>query len=225
MKIFNILGKNSEEYHSVGSRIAEELERRGYSVGVVSEEDYREFVSKTGSNSSEIERMLDFYKKDYLVIKGRCKVNCPHVLTAADTEEIREGRTDLTMVISGSFAEEFMMPAEFEGLPIINAFTLIGELVDYLEKNVPERMPNYPKEHCMACGTDCRGLTKRIIRGEATIDDCVLRGGDVQVIVGGKELTMVPFVKRMVRSVTTSVVKELDGYSDNEEIVIRVRPR
>lgn len=77
----------------------------------------------------------------------------------------------------------------------------------------------------MACGTDCRGLTKRIIKGEASIEDCVLRGGDVQVMVGGKDLAMVPFVKRMVRSVTTSVVKELDGYNENEEIVIRIRPR
>ena len=223
MKIFNILGRNPSEYDAVATRITEELERRKYSVGIVSEEDYKDFVARTGSGSAEIEKMLDFYKKDYLIIKGRCLVNCPNILTATSTEDIDKGRDDLTMVISGTFAERFILPAEYNGLPIINAFTLIEELVDFLEENVPERMPNYPADCCTACGSDCRGLTKRILTGEADRDDCILRGGDVQVLIGGEEIPLVPFVKRLVKNVTTSVVKELDGYKEHGEIVIKIR--
>ena len=127
------------------------------------------------------------------------------------------------MVISGTFAEQFILPAEYNGLPIINAFTLIEELVDFLEENVPERMPNYPADCCTACGSDCRGLTKRILTGEADREDCILRGGDVQVLIGGEEIPLVPFVKRLVKNVTTSVIKELDGYKEHGEIVIKIR--
>lgn len=223
MKIFNILGRNPSEYDAVATRITEELVRRNHSVGIVSEEDYKDFVARTGSGSAEIEKMLDFYKKDYLIIKGRCLVNCPNILTATSTEDIDKGRDDLTMVISGTFAEQFILPAEYNGLPIINAFTLIEELVDFLEENVPERMPNYPADCCTACGSDCRGLTKRILTGEADREDCILRGGDVQVLIGGEEIPLVPFVKRLVKNVTTSVIKELDGYKEHGEIVIKIR--
>lgn len=223
MKIFNILGGNPSEYDAVATRITEELARRNYSVGIVSEEDYKDFVARTGSGPAEIEKMLDFYKKDYLIIKGRCKVNCPNILTATSTEDIDKGRDDLTMVISGTFAEQFILPAEYDGLPIINAFTLIEELVDFLEENVPERMPNYPADCCTACGSDCRGLTKRILAGEASRDACILRGGDVQVLINGEEIPLVPFVKRLVKNVTTSVIKELDGYKEHGEIVIKIR--
>lgn len=223
MKIFNILGGTPSEYDAVATRITEELERRKYSVGIVSEEDYKDFVAKTGSGPAEIEKMLDFYKKDYLIIKGRCLVNCPNILTAASTEDIDKGRDDLTMVISGTFAEQFILPAEYDGLPIINAFTLIEELVDFLEENVPDRMPNYPADCCTACGSDCRGLTRRILAGEANREACILRGGDVQVLIGGEEILLVPFVKRLVKNVTTSVIKELDGYKEHGEIVIKIR--
>lgn len=223
MKIFNILGGNPSEYDAVAARITEELERRKYSVGIVSEEDYKDFVARTGSGPAEIEKMLDFYKKDYLIIKGRCLVNCPNILTATSTEDIDKGRDDLTMVISGTFAEQFILPAEYDGLPIINAFTLIEELVDFLEENVPDRMPNYPADCCTACGSDCRGLTKRILAGEANREVCILRGGDVQVLIGGEEIPLVPFVKRLVKNVTTSVIKELDGYKEHGEIVIKIR--
>lgn len=223
MKIFNILGGTPSEYDAVATRITEELERRKYSVGIVSEEDYKDFVARTGSGPAEIEKMLDFYKKDYLIIKGRCLVNCPNILTAASTEDIDKGRDDLTMVISGTFAEQFILPAEYDGLPIINAFTLIEELVDFLEENVPDRMPNYPADCCTACGSDCRGLTRRILSGEANREACILRGGDVQVLIGGEEIPLVPFVKRLVKNVTTSVIKELDGYKEHGEIVIKIR--
>ena len=223
MKIFNILGGTPSEYDAVATRITEELERRKYSVGIVSEEDYKDFVAKTGSGPAEIEKMMDFYKKDYLIIKGRCLVNCPNILTAASTEDIDKGRDDLTMVISGTFAERFILPAEYDGLPIINAFTLIEELVDFLEENVPDRMPNYPADCCTACGSDCRGLTRRILAGEANRETCILRGGDVQVLIGGEEIPLVPFVKRLVKNVTTSVIKELDGYKEHGEIVIKIR--
>jgi molybdopterin-guanine dinucleotide biosynthesis protein B len=223
MKILNIQGMDAAEHAAVAVRIVEELERRGYSVGVISEEDYKDFVKKTGSGPSEIEQMLDFYKQDYVIIKGRCLVNCPNIVTASCPEEVDKYRDDLSIAVSGKFAETFLLPAQYKDLPIFNALTLIDDLVTYLEEKVPDRMPNYPADCCTACGTDCRGMTRRIIDGTGSLDECILRGGDVQVFMDGKEIPMVPFVKRLVKNVSSAVVRELDGYNEHAEIVIKIR--
>lgn len=223
MKIFNVMGRDSAENEKVTVRIKEELERRSYSVGMITGSDYKTWVEKTGSGPDEIEKALDLYQQDYVIIKGRCLVNCPNILTVESSENIDGDRDDLTMLISGPFAETFLLPAEYKELPIINAMTGIEALVDFLEKTVPERMPNYSSNCCTACGSDCRGLTKRIIEGTGSREDCILRGGDVQVLIDGVELPLVPFVKRLVKNVTTSVVKELDGYKEHGEIIIKIR--
>ena len=223
MKIFNVMGQDSKENEKVTVRIKEELERRNHTVGIITGSDYKEWVEKTGSGPDEIEKALDLYQQDYVIIKGRCLVNCPNILTVESSEDIDVCRDDLTMLISGPFAETFLLPAEYKELPIINALTGIEALVDFLEKTVPERMPNYPANCCSACGSDCRGLTKRIIEGTGSREDCILRGGDVQVLIDGVELPLVPFVKRLVKNVSTSVVKELDGYKEHGEIMIKIR--
>ena len=53
--------------------------------------------------------------------------------------------------------------------------------------------------------------------------ECILKGENVQVFINGKELPMVPFVKSIVRSVTTSVIKELNGYEDGSEITVKIK--
>ena len=45
---------------------------------------------------------------------------------------------------------------------------------------------------------------------------------DVQLFIGGKEIGMVPFVKKTLENVVTGAVKALDGYEEGQEIVIRI---
>ena len=45
---------------------------------------------------------------------------------------------------------------------------------------------------------------------------------DIQLIIDGKEIGMVPFVKRTLENVVIGAVKALDGYEEGKEIIIRI---
>lgn len=227
--------------------VIRELKKRGYTVGSVKDIHFESFTVETeGSNTDrhkkagahpvtargrgetdimfnytlDIETILDFYQQDYVVLEGDSGANCPSIITGRTRAQLDEQYDDRVIAVSGVISETL---TEYRGLPVINGMTDAESLVDLIEKKTPERMPNYPAECCTACGTDCRGLTARIIKGTGSISDCILRGGHTQVFVNGKELPMVPFVKRMVRSVTGAVIGELDGYEKGAELTIKIR--
>lgn len=160
----------------------------------------------------DIDRILDIYSQDYVVIEGHAEANCPSIATGITTEQVDRQIEDLTIGISGVISNEL---TEYRGFPVINATTDIVRLVDLIEAKTPERMPNYSADCCSACGTYCRGLTKRILDGS----ECILKGENVQVFINGEELPMVPFVKNIVRSVTTLVIQTLNGY----EITVKIK--
>jgi len=247
MKVIKVQGTSKTGKTTTVAAIIRELRRRGYTVGSVKEIHFERFTMETaGSNTDihkkaganpvtarglaetdimldsriDIDKLLDMYDRDYVVIEGKCEANCPSIATAKTAEQLDEQITPLTIACAGVISNDI---TEYRGLPVINALDDAERLVDLIEAKTPERMPNYDADCCTACGTDCRGLTERIIRGTGSISECILKGQSVQVFINGEELPMVPFVKSMVRSVSTSVIKELDGYEENAEIVIRIK--
>ncbi|MDR3304959.1 MAG: hypothetical protein LBS85_02850 [Clostridiales Family XIII bacterium] len=47
--------------------------------------------------------------------------------------------------------------------------------------------------------------------------------GRVALTMGGGEIKMVPFVENLLYNVVVAVLKELDGYSPDGEIELRIR--
>lgn len=248
MKIINVQGISKTGKTTTVSGIIKELRRRGYSVGSIKEIHFEDFTLEIpGSNTDthkrsgaeqvtargltetdvmfeermDIERLLDMYDQDYVVIEGKTEANCPSIATGITTQDLDEQISPLTIGASGVISNELK---EYKGLPVINALTDIEALVSLIEEKTPQRMPNYPSDCCTACGHSCRGLLEKIIAGEEDGSICIARGGRVQVFVGDEELPMVPFVKSIVRRVTTSVLGELDGYREDREITIKIRP-
>lgn len=247
MKVIKVQGTTKTGKTTTVEAIIKELRRRGYTVGSVKEIHYEAFTMETeGTNTYkhkqagahpvtargpsetdimfdhrvDIDRILDIYSQDYVVIEGHAEANCPSIATGITTEQVDRQIEDLTIGISGVISNEL---TEYRGFPVINATTDIDRLVDLIEAKTPERMPNYSADCCMSCGTDCRGLTKRIMDGTGSMSECILKGENVRVFINGKELPMVPFVKNIVRSVTTSVIKELNGYEDGSEITVKIK--
>ncbi|NLD20057.1 MAG: molybdopterin-guanine dinucleotide biosynthesis protein [Clostridiales bacterium] len=247
MKIIKVQGISKTGKTTTVEAIIKELRRRGYTVGSIKEIHFEDFtMEKDGSNTDihkkagacpvtargltetdvmfegavDIEKILDMYDQDYVVIEGKCEANCPDIITGRTEEELAAQKGKLTIAASGVISNRI---SSYEDLPVINALENIEKLVSLIEEKTPERMPNYSADCCTACGTDCCGLTERIIKGTESISRCILKGESVQVFLDGEELSMVPFVKSMVKSVSTSVIKELDGYRDNCEIVIKIK--
>lgn len=247
MKVIMLKGVSGTGKTTTAEAIIKELRRRGHTVGSIKEIHFEAFTMETeGSNTDrhkkagahpvtarglketdimfdhtlDIDKLLDWYTQDYVVIEGDSGANCPVIITGTTIEQLDQQVNGRTIAVSGVISETL---DHYRDIPVINGKTEIEKLVDLIEEKTPERMPNYDPKCCSACGTDCRGLTERILKGTGSLSECVLKGQDVQLYVNGKEIPMVPFVKRMVRSVSTAMVGELDGYEEGAEILIKIK--
>lgn len=247
MKVIMIKGITKTGKTTTAEAVIRELRRRGYTVGSVKEIHFEDFTMETeGSNTHrhklaganpvtarglsetdimfdhtlDIDDVLDYYHQDYVVLEGDSGANCPVIITGKTVQQLDDQYNDRTIAVSGVISEEL---GSYRDVPVINGMTDVEKLVDLIEEKTPDRMPNYSADCCAACGTDCRGLTARVIRGTGSPSECILKGQSVRLYVGDEEIPMVPFVKNMVRSVSEAMVRQLDGYKEGAEITIKIR--
>jgi len=168
-----------------------------------------------------IERILDFYNHDWTVLEGVREINAPKIVCAHDEEGIDKLLGLDTIAISGVIANTGI--TEYKGVPVFNVLHQQAELVDYVEKMVLERLPDFTAQCCGLCGMSCRELLANIIRGDSKREDCLLRQG-VKLEIGGKPLTMVPFVQDVLARTLTALVSTLDGFEEGKDISIKLAP-
>jgi len=246
MKVFMLKGTSKTGKTTTAETIIRELVRRGYSVGSV-KDIHTDILLDTDSTDTDrhaasgaslvtgraerqtalfhkdrldIEKILDAYDTDYVLLEGDSGANCPVILTGKTAEDLEFRWSDRAIAVSGIISAEI---DSYRGLPVINALTDIEKLVDLIIEKTPDRMPNFPSGSCGGCGGDCRKLMERILKGEASPADCILQGERCSVTVGGKELSMMPFVEKIVKNVAIGAVKSLKGYEEDKDIVIRIR--
>jgi len=248
MKLIMLKGVSKSGKTAVAEKIIAGLKARGYTVSSVKDIHSSAYACdeegtdtdrhrRSGANpvtgrgvhdtavmfngSLDIDRILDMCGTDYVVLEGDSGANCPKIVTGRTPEEadgLIDGRT---IALSGIMAEHM---TEYRGLPVINGLTDAAALCDLIEEKTPERMPNFAPGRCSRCGGDCRSLLERVLRGEASAEDCILRGRGISVRIDGEELSMVPFVEDIVAGAITGVLKTLKGYRPDAEISIRIKP-
>lgn len=246
MKIFSVFGITRSGKTTTIENIISELRRRGYSVGSVKEIHYQEFaIDKEGTNTDRhkkagsqlvtarglsetdvlfqemlpVERILDFYNYDYVVLEGVTDCNAPKIICAHATDEIDERLDDTVFAISGMISNSIK---EYKGLPVINAVENVRDIVDLIEKKVYDKLPDFDLKCCSACGYGCRGLGIKILKGEASIDECVINKSGIKLYIDGKPINMVPFVQKILCNTVKGVVSELQGYTPGAPIEIKI---
>lgn len=244
MKVFSVTGFTQSGKTTTIERIIAELRRRGYSVGSVKEIHFEDFkIDKEGTNTYRhkqagsqlvtalgyyetdilfqeklpIEKVLEHYDYDYVVLEGVADGNYPMILTAHNEQELDERWNPYVFCISGRISRD---TAEYRGIPTIDATTDIASLVDLIELKVYDKLPAFPPECCSACGYSCTEMGKRILNGASHRSDCKISNGNIKLYIGEREISMVPFVQALLRNAVLGVVKELDGYRDNASIKI-----
>lgn len=248
MKVFSVFGITDSGKTTTVECIIKELRRRRYSVGTIKDIHFQGFqMDQEGTNTwrhrvagsqlvtargfyetdilfqekMDIQDLLPFYHHDWLILEGVYETNVPHILCAHETKDIDERLTDLVFAISGRVSEKM---TEYKGIPVINALKDIEKLVDLLEEKVFDHLPFLKPACCDMCGLDCHRLAVEILQGKRKREDCVLVGEQqVEVKIGGKSLTMVPFVQDIVRGAVEGVLRELDGYEEEQDIEIIIR--
>ncbi len=247
MKVFSVFGVTGSGKTTTIECVIRELTKRRYSVGSLKDIHFEQFAMDTkGTNTDRhrqagaelvtarglhetdvlyprslgLDEILRHYSQDYVVLEGVSEGNFPKIISAHTTKEVDQRWDRSVVAISGRLANEMQ---EYRGLPVINAVEDAAALVDLIEAKVFPKLPDFPEECCSACGMNCRDLGMNILSGEAAIEDCVLRNATVELEIGGQAIPMVPFVQTILSNAVEGVVKELDGWQPNREIVVKLR--
>lgn len=246
MKVFSINGYTKSGKTTTVENVIKELKVRGFSVGSVKEIHYEEFeIDVEGTNTSRhrsagselvtargmyetdilfqekisMEKLLSFYKHDYVVLEGVNDINAPKIITGHNTKEIDEKIDYRTMAVSGVIAEQI---SEYKGFQVINCIKDTKRLVDYIEEKVPELLPDFDAECCGACGLNCHEMLTDILSGKKKRSDCTISKSSVNLLINGKPVDMVPFVQNILRNTVLGVVSQLKGFSENSNIEISI---
>ena len=243
MKVFSVYGISDSGKTTTIENLIKGLKNRGYSVGSVKEIHSEAFAIDTeGSNTYRhkqagaelvtargmyetdvlfpkklpIDDILELYTQDYVVLEGVTDSEVPKILCAPDIQQIEEKLDDTVFAISGVISNEI---SESRGLPVINAITKAEKLVDLVEQRVFKKLPNL---NCGLFGRTCQQMAVDILKGVSSRDDCKVTKGSVEVLINGKKLEMVPFVRDIVESTVRGLLSSLRGYEPGS-ISINIR--
>lgn len=246
MKAFSIIGITQSGKTTTVENIIKELKKRRYSVASIKDIHYEEFTIDTeGTNTyrhkqagSElvtarglyetdilfperlpVNKILNFYSHDYVVMEGVDDSNVPKIITAHNEKEVDERLDDYVFAISGRISNKL---TTYKGIPVINSIDNVEKLVDLIEEKVFDKLPEFDEKCCNECGYSCMELPIKILKGEAKREDCKIDHSDTKLYVNGKEIKMVPFVQHILHNSVIGVVKELEGYKKNSEITVKL---
>jgi|BioPla2DNA2_1021312.scaffolds.fasta_scaffold02049_9 molybdopterin-guanine dinucleotide biosynthesis protein B len=243
MKAFSVTGLTGSGKTTVIENIIKELVARGYTVGSVKEIHFDAFTLDTEGKNTYRHRqagadtvtarshnetdilynghlpiydVLWHYDQDFVVLEGVRDAVVPDI--AAAVEDAEPDVSPLTIAVSGRYANTH--GGEYKGLPIINGVTDTKKLVDLIIQKTPPLMPEIDPDCCSKCGCDCRAFLAKCLRGEAKLDDCVLKQSTVSLKIDGESIVMVPFVQNILKNQVLGVVKELKGYKKGCKISV-----
>lgn len=250
MKVMAIIGTSNSGKTALCEVIIKGLRERGYTVGSVKEIHSPDFaldpdpaedtgrhrqsgsqlITARGLQETDVlyqeklpvEEILKHYDHDFVILEGVTDCNCPRILTAHDEDEVQERMDKRVVAVSGVLANKGLK--EVFGLPVFHALQSPDKLIDFVAEHAFEPLPSFDPDCCSLCGSSCQELAGRIAKGEASRDDCILDNSQVELLLNGAALPMVPFVQAIVKNAVLGVVKELNGYREHSEIVVRLKP-
>lgn len=248
MKAFSVFGVTQSGKTTTIENIIAELKKRGYSVGSVKNIHFEDFILDVeGSNTwrhkqagsemivargfketdilipkrLEIEKILRYFDHDYVVIEGVSGSILPKIVCGRSFAEIDERLNDLVFAISGHISNQI---SGYHGLPVISSLTDTGKLVDLIEEKVTDIMPFVDGlEQCGACGSDCRELAAKILKGEAARSDCNFVKSRATVSVGHKEIALDILLEAKLEAFIADLITRVDTYDLAEPIKILIR--
>ncbi len=247
MKAISVYGLSDSGKTTSVVSIIQELCARGYTVGSVKRIHHGEFHMDTpGKNTDKhahagantvaalasketavlfprqlaIDELLKFYDQDFVIFEGYRGREFPKLLSLLDVADLDK---EIDETVIGLVGVGVAGMTEYNGLPCFDARTQFKALVDFIEEKCIEYAPMYDEDCCSSCGSNCRDFRKKLIQGEVSKEECALFSGDVELTVGGKNITMVPFVQRILKNSVDAVLKELDGYFENADVQIRIK--
>jgi len=230
MRVFAVSGVHHSGKTTTIEHLIRELVGRGYSVGTVKSVHRERFsIDRAGTNTDrhrtagatavaarsdaqtaimwsgrlDYEEILRLYDTDWVIIEGAHREAYPRIVAAGTEHHIEQRFDGSTFLICGAVAQRL---DSWRGVPVMDATTRAKEVVDLLERSVPEY--DRPKEGQAAQRTLEPGPEERF---------------EVEVRVDGEELHLAPFVQDFVSRTVLGMLSSLKGYKPGSEFTIEIR--
>ena len=235
MRVFAVSGVHHSGKTTTIEHLIRELVRRGYSVGTVKSVHRERFsIDRAGTNTDrhraagatavaavsdaqtaimwsgrlDYDAILRFYDTDWVIIEGAHRESYPRIVAAGTEHHIEQRFDGSTFLICGAVAQKL---DSWRGVPVMDATTRAEEVVDLLERSVPEfERPEHG--HSELDGPEqCPpepGLEERF---------------EAEVRVDGEELHLAPFVQDFVSRTVLGMLSSLKGYKPGSEFKIEIR--
>lgn len=249
MKALAVVGYHHTGKTTLATALIRELTARGYKVSSIKDihsEEYR--ADKPGSNSAKhadagatrvfarglfdnaliipgkmhLPEILPLLTADFLIIEGMKDAPVPKLVCAKDTAQLDELLDDTSIGISGLIASEL---DSYRGLPVYCLQNHLQSLVDEVIKRSFPILPSSDPDCCSACGKNCYQMACDIVQGRAGREACVQdASAELELIVDGKPVIIVPFVQKLLKDSILSFVHNLKGIDKDASIEIRIKP-
>lgn len=248
MKAIGVIGYHHTGKTTLVTAIIAELKQRGFrvvSIKDIHSEAYRADTdgkntalhAKAGSEavfakglydsallfprSLELKEMLSYLKADFLVIEGMKNAPIPKLVCAKDTAQLDELIDGTCIGISGLIADNL---SAYSGLPVFCLQKDLDALIDTVLSKSFDVLPMSEPECCSACGFTCNQMAIRIVQGKAKRSDCVLDNApDLKLMIGEEQVTLVPFVQKVLKDVIVSLVDNLKDIDPQGKIHIEIK--
>ena len=162
MRVFAVSGVHHSGKTTTIEHLIRELVGRGYSVGTVKSVHRERFsIDRAGTNTDrhrtagatavaarsdaqtaimwsgrlDYEEILRLYDTDWVIIEGAHREAYPRIVAAGTEHHIEQRFDGSTFLICGAVAQRL---DSWRGVPVMDATTRAKEVVDLLERSVPE---------------------------------------------------------------------------------------
>jgi len=237
MRVFAVSGVHHSGKTTTIEHLIRELTSRGYSVGTVKSVHREKFsIDRAGTNTDrhrmagatavaavsdaqtaimwsgrlDYDAILRFYDTDWVIIEGAHREPYPRIVAAGTEHHIEQRFDGRTFLICGSVAQKL---DSWRGVPVVDATTRAKEVVDLLERSVPEF-------ECPGQGSSEQG---RPDQGEGRPEPGPEERFEAEVRVDGEQLHLAPFVQDFVSRTVLGMLSSLKGYKPGSELKIEIR--
>lgn len=165
MRVFAVSGVHHSGKTTTIEYLIRELVRRGYTVGTTKSVHTEKFsIDRAGTNTDRhhaagaatvtavsdaqtaimhsgrlaYDDILRFYDTDWVIIEGAHREPYPRIVCAGAEHHIEQRFDERTFLICGAVAAEL---DSWRGVPVIDATSRAKEVVDLLERSIPEPGP------------------------------------------------------------------------------------
>lgn len=191
----------------------------------------REVVTIRRSVNPSLEEALEaVYVDSHLVlVEGYKTSSAPKILCAGIASDVEAAMKDVPniVMVSGPIAdnakETKKLKAQLPGIEVYGFEELVSALKEKMAIKLLERLPGL---NCGNCGyASCLELSKAILRGEATLEDCeVLTTNIATLKVDDRIVPLGKFPQEILKGVIIGVLSSLKDVSEHpKNIEIKIR--